>query len=218
MTRQYYFKQNLCRALSAHDADCICWHDEGTGVYAATPPPHLQWRDKPASPTDETTTTSVDNSPRSADFERRESVPDLLKKLAAHYDKDWMIIARRISTVHPAEKGPKMTDTARTEHIETFSKGNLVPEWLLSLDPRTPCNGRAAASFLIDVSVVKVWGRFWVIPEDMSGPSIVVDGGDVTGRQRLGLSNPNEPVVIPTATTTIGGKEGSTIIVKGSAE
>lgn len=70
MTRQYYFKQNLCRALSARDADCICWHDEGTGVYAATPPPHLQWRDKPAAPTDEKTTTPIDDGTgQSAGFE-----------------------------------------------------------------------------------------------------------------------------------------------------
>lgn len=29
--RQYYFKNNSCKAESAHDPDCICWHDEGTG-------------------------------------------------------------------------------------------------------------------------------------------------------------------------------------------
>ena len=29
--RQYYFKNSNCKASSAHDPDCICWHDEGTG-------------------------------------------------------------------------------------------------------------------------------------------------------------------------------------------
>lgn len=28
---QYYFKNNSCKAESANDPDCICWHDEGTG-------------------------------------------------------------------------------------------------------------------------------------------------------------------------------------------
>ena len=31
VVRQYYFKDNSCKAESAHDPDCICWHDEGTG-------------------------------------------------------------------------------------------------------------------------------------------------------------------------------------------
>lgn len=29
--RQYYFQVTGCRAKSAHDPTCICWHDEGTG-------------------------------------------------------------------------------------------------------------------------------------------------------------------------------------------
>ena len=31
VVRQYYFKNNSCKAESSHDPDCICWHDEGTG-------------------------------------------------------------------------------------------------------------------------------------------------------------------------------------------
>jgi hypothetical protein len=46
---QYYYKTNDCKALHATDAECICWHDEGTGPF-----PGLRigvhtchWRDKP---------------------------------------------------------------------------------------------------------------------------------------------------------------------------
>jgi hypothetical protein len=28
---QYYYKQDHCKASSSKDANCICWHDEGTG-------------------------------------------------------------------------------------------------------------------------------------------------------------------------------------------
>jgi hypothetical protein len=46
---QYYYKTNDCKALHATDAECICWHDEGTGPF----PGHrigvhtCHWRDKP---------------------------------------------------------------------------------------------------------------------------------------------------------------------------
>ena len=47
--KQYYYKTNDCKALHATDAECICWHDEGTGPF----PGHrigvhtCHWRDKP---------------------------------------------------------------------------------------------------------------------------------------------------------------------------
>ena len=31
--KQYYYKMNDCKALHATDAECICWHDEGTGPF-----------------------------------------------------------------------------------------------------------------------------------------------------------------------------------------
>ena len=31
--KQYYYKNNDCKALHATDAECICWHDEGTGPF-----------------------------------------------------------------------------------------------------------------------------------------------------------------------------------------
>lgn len=31
---QYYWHENTCRERDIHDAKCICWHDEGTGVHA----------------------------------------------------------------------------------------------------------------------------------------------------------------------------------------
>lgn len=30
---QYYYKQNHCKATSAQEPDCICWHFEGKGPY-----------------------------------------------------------------------------------------------------------------------------------------------------------------------------------------
>ncbi len=33
MKYQYYYKNNDCKASEATDADCICWHDEGTGPF-----------------------------------------------------------------------------------------------------------------------------------------------------------------------------------------
>jgi hypothetical protein len=59
---QYYYKVDGCKAPNSSDADCICWHDEGTGplqgpdskwlaemigAKAAAP---RTWRYKPAEP------------------------------------------------------------------------------------------------------------------------------------------------------------------------
>jgi len=32
-THQYYYKNPMCRAESAHSDNCICWHNEGTGAF-----------------------------------------------------------------------------------------------------------------------------------------------------------------------------------------
>lgn len=48
--RQYFYRMSACKALGARAADCICWHDEGTGPLAYTPQselPKLRWRTKP---------------------------------------------------------------------------------------------------------------------------------------------------------------------------
>jgi hypothetical protein len=47
--RQYYFRMSDCRAKEAHDPDCICWHDEGTGplLHSEADRLELKWRDKP---------------------------------------------------------------------------------------------------------------------------------------------------------------------------
>lgn len=50
MTYQYYYKDNTCKAHSARDSDCICWHDEGTGpmgdVNRINGEVYLSWRIK----------------------------------------------------------------------------------------------------------------------------------------------------------------------------
>ena len=52
-TPQYYYKRNRCQAKTAHDADCICWHDEGTGPFPDERPDDpaalKEWRFKPAN-------------------------------------------------------------------------------------------------------------------------------------------------------------------------
>ena len=52
-TPQYYYKDNACKANTAHDADCICWHDEGTGPFPNERPDDpgtlKEWRFKPAN-------------------------------------------------------------------------------------------------------------------------------------------------------------------------
>ena len=30
----YYYRVSECKAISPHDEDCICWHAEGTGLFA----------------------------------------------------------------------------------------------------------------------------------------------------------------------------------------
>lgn len=48
---QYYHRVPACQAASAEAQDCICWHDEGTGIYAGVnrrnPSRSLSWRIKP---------------------------------------------------------------------------------------------------------------------------------------------------------------------------
>lgn len=51
---QYYYKQDGCPANSAMDSNCICWHDEGTGMYkdkryAQHGSGDIQWRLKPGA-------------------------------------------------------------------------------------------------------------------------------------------------------------------------
>ena len=45
-TRQYYYKVDRCQAAVAAAADCICWHDEGTGPLADSAVAKT-WRAKP---------------------------------------------------------------------------------------------------------------------------------------------------------------------------
>ena len=47
---QYYYRQDGCVADKATNADCICWHDEGTGPYKDEHDaeiPLVEWRIKP---------------------------------------------------------------------------------------------------------------------------------------------------------------------------
>lgn len=48
---QYFWKQEGCNALSAHDMDCICWYDEAVGPRADewhdASVPLVEWRIKP---------------------------------------------------------------------------------------------------------------------------------------------------------------------------
>jgi len=30
---EYFYKSNECKADTAKDKDCICWNDEGSGIY-----------------------------------------------------------------------------------------------------------------------------------------------------------------------------------------
>lgn len=52
-TPQYYYKKDGCPAKTAHDADCICWHDEGTGPFPDERPDDpdtlKEWRFKPTN-------------------------------------------------------------------------------------------------------------------------------------------------------------------------
>lgn len=42
--RQYYYQVNWCPANSPSDAECACWHDEGTGPLADTRWEPKEWR------------------------------------------------------------------------------------------------------------------------------------------------------------------------------
>ena len=50
---QYYYKQTGCKASTAEDSDCICWHNEGTGPYKDerhdSKTPFVSWRIKNVS-------------------------------------------------------------------------------------------------------------------------------------------------------------------------
>lgn len=48
--RQYYYKNNDCKAMFTDSSDCICWHDEGTGPYPEDSIHTLEWRFKPIHP------------------------------------------------------------------------------------------------------------------------------------------------------------------------
>lgn len=45
MTRQYYYKVDGCKAFSASDPNCICWHDEGTGPMPYAHGDTFSWRE-----------------------------------------------------------------------------------------------------------------------------------------------------------------------------
>lgn len=63
-TRQYYYQSSNCPTVSAQDARCTCWHDEGTGpladetehrsVYAGS------WRDHPTPPRENNLNPTID--------------------------------------------------------------------------------------------------------------------------------------------------------------
>lgn len=47
----YYFKVTQCKANTAQDADCICWHTEGTGPFDMVrhddADQFLEWKESP---------------------------------------------------------------------------------------------------------------------------------------------------------------------------
>lgn len=51
--RQYYYKNNDCKAPTATHPDCICWHDEGQPPIPVMEQRtmNLKWRDAPRSAT-----------------------------------------------------------------------------------------------------------------------------------------------------------------------
>jgi hypothetical protein len=53
-TRQYYYQSSNCPTVSAQDARCTCWHDEGTGPLADETEHRSvcarSWRDHPTPP------------------------------------------------------------------------------------------------------------------------------------------------------------------------
>ena len=47
---EYFYKNDKCKADTAKGEDCICWHDEGTGVHKEQnhndEVPLVEWRIK----------------------------------------------------------------------------------------------------------------------------------------------------------------------------
>lgn len=50
---QYYYRQSECKAQDAKDANCVCWHNEGTGPYKGerhdADTSLVDWRIKPSN-------------------------------------------------------------------------------------------------------------------------------------------------------------------------
>lgn len=54
--KQYFYKNDACKAISSLRSDCICWHDKGTGPQPEKAEGNggwregeTEWRDKPGT-------------------------------------------------------------------------------------------------------------------------------------------------------------------------
>lgn len=73
--RQYYYRVTECEAFSSSDANCICWHDEGTGPLANMDTAHCDWRATPRP--------KASDAPDIVERQLRESAADLPAKSPA---------------------------------------------------------------------------------------------------------------------------------------
>jgi hypothetical protein len=70
-----------------------------------------------------------------------------------------------------------MVDPAGIEHIETFGEGDIVPEWLITIDPAKAQTEKLELRFSCAIAVVKAWGEFWLIPAETATRSLIKGNG-----------------------------------------
>lgn len=86
-----------------------------------------------------------------------------------------------------------MIDLAKIEHVETFRKGDVVPDWLFAFTPGAKSESRASMTFKCDAAVIIAWGEYWVIASETDTEPFFIDGGGST----FNLAAASVPVVMP---------------------
>ncbi len=127
--KQYYYKTNDCKALHATDAECICWHDEGTGPF----PGHrigvhtCHWRDKPEA------NKMVSDTPRTdaAYFEPDATMYDLAGEMK-RIERELNAANERIEALN---RGNAAAERILCE-LTGCESGRDVPDWIVAVKQR----------------------------------------------------------------------------------
>lgn len=84
-----------------------------------------------------------------------------------------------------------MEDTAKLVTVRQFAMGEAIPEWLLTLEPRSKTSRREHFRFAVDVDMIETTEVFVVVPRVFGNYGTMID---MMGTSDCDMFAPGKPV------------------------